>query len=445
MALVCPLLLSLVFVAGCRSTGADVAAGEEAVVLPAVEAVPARSGTLPLVERLSGVTRAANQVQLRPEISGIVAEVFVQSGAAVRRGDPLVRLRDETQRERLEQAEAAVRLAEASARQADARVAELTSQVVRLRALADAQLVSSLELETREAQLAAARASAASERARVEQELATVDERRAEVERTVVRAPIDGRVGRRNVEVGMRVDPGTLLFVLGDLDRLMVEVPLTEAMLAYIREGLPVRVMPRTGVAEPLEATLSRISPFLAEGSFSTVGEIDIANDAGTLRPGMFVSVDVRYGESERAPLVPASALWEDPQSGEAFLFVVSPGAEEAVVLAQSGELSADGVPVERRPGEIIARGRASVAVRGVAHGEWVVTVGQHLLAAEGVDQARVRLTTWERVMELQSLQREDLLASFLDKQRRVARERGAMPPSNQDYVGGATAAAPSR
>jgi HlyD family secretion protein len=127
---------------------------------PAVEAVQARSGALPLEERVTGVVRAENQVGVRPEISAPIVEVLVRSGASVRRGPPLVRLDDGTLQEQLRQAEASVRLEEASAKAARARVAELAAQLTRARQLAAQALVSRLELETLEAQSAAAVANA---------------------------------------------------------------------------------------------------------------------------------------------------------------------------------------------------------------------------------------------------------------------------------------------
>lgn len=431
----------MLLAAGC-SAPADKAPGAGAPP-PAVEAVQARSGALPLVERLSGVARSANQVELRPEIAGIVADVLVRSGATVRRGQALVVLRDEMQREQAAQAEASLALAEASAQEAAARQVELEAQVVRTRVLAEQDLVSDMELETREAQLAASEAAAAQERARVAQARASLQESRAARERTVVRAPVDGRVGRRLVEPGARVDAATLLFVLGSLDRLIVEVPLTESMLAYVEEGQPVRMTSRAFGDAELDARVSRISPFLSEGSFSTVAEIDVENDGGRLRPGMFVSVEILYGESRSATLLPAGSLLEDPRTGGRIVYVVRPGTEDARVLETTTELSERALPVEARSVEIVAEGRGSVGVRGVEDGEWVVTVGQHLLARDGSESARVRPTTWDRVTELQSLQREDLLRKFLEKQQRIGRKRGATPVPSRDYVKPASSPAP--
>lgn len=411
---------------------------------PPVEAVRTRSGSLPLEERLNGLVKARNQVEVRPEIAAPVVAVLVDSGDAVERGQPLVRLDGETLGQQLRQVEASLRLAEAQARESRARIAELSAQVVRSRSLAEQELISILDLETQEAQLAAAEANAEQAEARVEEARATVDERRTASARTVVRSPVAGRVGQRRVEVGMLVDPGTLLFRVGDLDRVIVEVPLSEGMLDDLEVGQTALVRPRGGDAEPLRATLSRISPFLEDGSFSTTGEIDVDNKGGRLRPGMFVTVDVLYGESQQATLAPASALWDDPASGVLGVYVVA-GMPDAEPDADAPpELSEKAHGVELRPVEVLATGRGTVGLRGVEADEWVVTVGQHLLAGKDDATARVRPATWERVLGLQSLQREDLLRGFMAKQRRLARTLGAGIPAGEDFLGGgATRAAP--
>ena len=435
------LLLALA-AAGCGAGGDD----EEEVVAPPVEAVAARVGTLPLEERLSGVVRAENQVAIRPQIEAPVVEVWVRSGQAVERGQPLVRLDGSALADQLRQAEAAVRLAEGAAAEARARVAELEAQVSRTRVLAAEDLVSQMTLETQEAQLAGARAVAEQAAARVEQARAAVAERRNGLGKTVVRAPVAGRLGQLQAEVGMLVDPSTVLTVVGDLDDLVVEVPLTQEMLAFVREGQTVRVATPALGPEPVEATLTRISPFLA-GSFSTVGEIDLHGPSRGLLPGMFVAVDVLYGESERATLVPLAAVWDDPRSGERGVWTVDLSAPPAAAAGGDGRrdgdrgLSSGSYPVGFRAVEVLAEGAAAAGVAGVSPGTWVVIVGQHLLADRQAESARVRQTSWERVMELQSLQREDLLQGFLDEQQRQARLRGAEPPANEEYLRGDGAA----
>lgn len=419
-----------------------------------MEAVEARFGALPIEDTTPGVVRARNQVAIRPEIAGRTVEVLARSGETVERGQPLVRLDDTEARERLRQAEADVRLAEASAEAARARVAELEARVARTRALADQELVSEQELETLEAQLDALQASADESAARVEQAQATVEERRSALAKTVVRAPVAGSLGERRAEVGMLVDPSTVLFVVGDLEELIVEVNLTEAMLARVEEGLPVVIETRAAADEPVREELSRISPFLAEESFTALGEIDVDNREGRLRPGMFVTVRILVGESQQATLVPVSAIWEDPASGRRGVFVIQESAGLEALEANTTASPDESRAVTFRQVEVLAEGRGAAGVSGIEVGEWVVTVGQHLLgrelrtaarkaetaassdsAAPAAIQARVRPVSWERVLELQDLQDEDLLEGFLDKQRKVAAVLGAEIPASEDEV----------
>ena len=406
--------------------GSDANAPAEAAQVPLVEAVQARNGALPLNERVTGTVKARNQVEIRAEVEAPIVEVYVRGGEAVRKGQPLVRHREVELREQLRRAEADVQVAEAATRQQRARVAELDAQVRRSRSLAREQLISAAELETLEAQLTAARAAADEAAARIAQARAIADERRAALSRTVVRAPVSGWIGQRNAEVGMLPRADSLLFLIGDLEHVIVDIPLTQEMLAMVKAGAPVTI--DAGAGAPMRSTIARISPFLAAGSRSTVAEIELPNADGRLRPGMSVKVDVVYGESRRATLVPLSALYEDPQSGRVSLFVVA-----NVTAAQQQEQAR---PVAQRAVEVIARGGGIAAVTAVNEGEWVVSIGQHLLAREQARTARVRRTTWERVLQLQGRQREDLLAEFLAKQQTIARTKGAEPPTSADYLG---------
>ena len=431
---------ALLVIAGCGAAGTD-SGGGEAAEAPAVEALPAREGSLPLEQAVSGVVRARNQVAIRSEISAAVVEVLVRNGDPVVAGQPLVRLDDAVLADRLRSAEAELRVAEATEVEAHARVEEIRARVVRNRALAAEGLTSPLDLETFEAQLAAAEAGAGQAEARVEQARATAQERSSALAKATVRAPVAGFVGRRDVEVGMVVGPSDVLFVVGDLDDLIIEVPLTQEMLGQVEVGSPVEIDARESEDAVVAAAISRISPFLEAESFSTVAEIDVPGDGSGLRPGMFVTVRVQVGARDRATLVPASALWEDPPTGDWTVFVLDDAAGLAEPDVTGGEIPDAPRTVRRRFVSVLAEGRGQTAVTGVDGGEWVVTLGQHLLQerldADGGDvvSARVRAVSWPFVLDLQGLQREDLLDRFLTKQRAVAHALGAELPESTAQV----------
>ena len=394
-------------------------------VIPAVEVVQAQLGSLPLEERLVGIVKADNQVEIYPELTAPIAEVPVQTGDLVRQGQVLVRLEARQFREQLNQATASFRIAEADAKQAEARLRELTLQFERTETLAAKELVSVLDLETQRAQVDAARASFERTQAQVDQARATVQERETNLARTEIRAPISGRIGQRSAEVGMRANGNVPLFIIGNLDNVRVEISLTENMLAYISAGQTTRISSEGWTDTSIVRLLSRISPFLEAVSFSTTAEIDVPNAGGLFKPGMFVNVDVYYGESEQATIVPMSALYEDPASGQVGIFVATTlGVEIPVDLPGSDDEKmplTEPTPFEFRQVEVLAEGHDLAGVAGIDPNAWVVTLGQHLLRGEK-PQARVRATTWKRLIALQNLKREDLLEQFLEKQQRMAK-----------------------
>jgi len=408
----------------------------DAVPVPAVEVVQARTGSLPLQERLSGTVRAENQVAIYPEISAPIVRVVARNGDYVREGDPLVYLKDTDFRERLRQAEAALVIAEAEARRAEATLREMRSRLERISELASKQLESQQELEAFQAQVDIAEANHDQALGRIAQAEATAEERREALGRTVVRAPISGFIGQRDAEVGMRVDTGTHLFTLGKFDVVRVEVAIPDEMINRIRTGQTAQISLEGTSEEVFEATVSRISPFLEEGTYSADAEIDVPNKDHVLRPGMFVTVDILYGESEQATLLPASVLYEDPGSGVQGVYVAAslrsetPLREPVDYDENNPPPLTEPTPMTFREVNVRARGRGLVGVDGVQAGDWVVTVGQNLLSGKGEERvsARARPVTWGRIGLLQELQDQDLLEQYMRKQQRLARDSFGEP-----------------
>jgi hypothetical protein len=148
----------------------------------------------------------------------------------------------------------------------------------------------------------------------------------------------------------------------------------------------------------------------------------------------MFVDVEILHGTRDETTLVPTGALWTDPRTGLRGVFVVA-WTQPASETAPDSQLTATAHDAAFRPLEIMAEGDGTAGVRDLAPGAWVVTVGQHMLSTRDTTAARVRATTWERVLDLQSRQREDLLRAFLEKQQRAARTRGVEPPTSAEYL----------
>ena len=412
--------------------------GMGAAVTPSVEVIQARYGALPLEERMTGIVRASNQVVIYPEITAPVERVVAQNGDYVRQGAALVYLRDKQFTDQLRQVEAALQISKADAGRTEATLNEVRTRLQRAQQLAEKQYQSAQELEALEAELASAEASHQQALARITQAEANVEEQNELVRRTIIRAPVSGYVGLKNVEVGMRVDPSTALYTIGNFSNLRVEVSIPDRMVNRIKVGDPAILRAEDELNVTVEAAVSRISPFLEAGSYSARAEIDVDNRDGVLRPGMFVAVDVLYGESSQATLIPETALYEHPATGVLGVYVAPSLRSETPIEEPETFDEADPppltgpTPVEFRSIEVLARGHGVAGVSGLQLGDWVVVVGQNLIrSVDGRAEARARPVTWERIASLQELQDQDLLRQFMEKQQRMAREEFSSPSSS--------------
>jgi len=410
------LLTAAVLSPGCSDDKQDGSSGQADATIPPVEAVRSEHGALPLVERLTGIVKAKNQVAIYPEISAPITTVYVRDGEYVEEGQPLVQLRDTQLRQQLKQARASHQIAVAQARQAEARLKEIKTELKRTRSLAEKGLTSEAELEAVETRAVSAEADLELAEARIQQAQANIEEREEALSKTIIRAPVSGHVGSRDAEVGMLVNGNTHLFTLGRLEEIEVDVVLTDRMLNYIQTGQRVEVFPQSTGAQPINGSISRISPFLNQVTHSTEAEIDLPNPDSELKPGMFVTVDIHYGESESATLVPLAALYENPASGVTGVYVSrdSLNLNSAPDTANMDNISlSEPVTFEFTEVRVIARGRMEVGVEGIEPGLWVISLGQDLIGS-GSGKARVRPVSREWVYQLQSMQRQDLLQQVM-------------------------------
>ena len=136
--------------------------------------------------------------------------------------------------------------------------------------------------------------------------------------------------------------------------------------------------------------------------------------------PGMFVNVDILYGESEQATVIPLSSIYRNPRTGETGVYVAAGYGIESDLMNNpenaSNELAnlSNPVDTEFRSINVIAKGRDTAGVEGINPGEWVVTVGQNLLSRDGRNIARVREVTWNQIIAMQRMQPQDLLMEIM-------------------------------
>ncbi|MDR0634196.1 MAG: efflux RND transporter periplasmic adaptor subunit [Azoarcus sp.] len=298
-------------------------------VLVEVAAVAART----LVDDVAAVgTLVSNQsVVLHPEVAGRVAVIRFRDGGAVRRGAVLVELDAAVQRAELQQAKAELMLADANARRAEDLFA--------------GKFVSSSTREEAASRLEVARASVALAQARLE--------------RTRIRAPFDGIVGIRKVNIGDYVRDGDALVNIEDIATLKLDFRLPELYLGRIGPGQALEVSSDVVPGVTFPATVDAIDPLVDAEGRAVLLRARLANDKGRLRPGVFARVKVLVDRRDDVLLVPETALIPAPGQTQ-FVYRVEDGHARRVEVSTGA----------RRAGEV-------EVVQGLAPGDRIVIAGQ--------------------------------------------------------------------
>ncbi len=158
---------------------------------------------------------------------------------------------------------------------------------------------------------------------------------------TRVRAPFDGIVGERFVNVGQWVASTTKVLSVYEPDPLRLQLTVPEADLALVKQDMPVAFSVAAFGDQKFQATVKFISPNVRESTRDLVVEALVPNADAKLKPGMFAVAKVALGEHPR-PVVPTNALQKDETNARVFVVVSGQVQERTVQLgAQQGDLVA--------------------------------------------------------------------------------------------------------
>jgi membrane fusion protein, multidrug efflux system len=204
---------------------------------------------------------AAEVAEVTAQVEGPIAAVNVVDSQAVKRGDILVVIDDTDAKLALRQAEADLARAQAQVLSATADVQRSAIDLKRRQALVDSGSVSGDELTKVVNESSDAAASLSGARAAVAQAQARVDKAKVDLGRTVIHAPVDGVIARRNVQLGQRVQPSTPLLSVVPVSDMYVNANFKEVQLKKVRPGQSVELecdlygkkVPFHGVIEGLD------------------------------------------------------------------------------------------------------------------------------------------------------------------------------------------------
>ena len=284
-----------------------------------------------------GSLRAVNGITVSTDLAGIISEISFQSGAAVKKGEMLVKL--DTKQE------------DAQLRSAKARRDWASVTLERQRSLVASGAASKSDYDSAESDYL--------------QAMAAVDDAQALIARKTIVAPFDGLLGIRQVDLGQYLNVGVPIVQLQSIDPIYVEFALPQQNLEQIAIGKTLRLKAAGVTANEFTGEITAIDSRLDESTRNLMVQGTVANAEGKLRPGMFVDVEVLLPENE-VITVPSSSISYAPYGDSVFVVRDKHGAD-----GQAGkEVQQQFVKLGPTRGDQVA------IISGIKEGDEVVSSG---------------------------------------------------------------------
>lgn len=310
-----------------------------------------------------GTLKAQKGTDIAPQLSGIVSGISFQSDSDVKEGDILLNLSDEDD------------IAKLKALDASADLARLTynrsKELVRNRAVSQAQLDNAVaNLKSAEAQVAT---------------------QQALVDKKQIRAPFDGHVGIRLVDIGQFLAAGQKVTTLQALDPIFVDFTLPQREVRLVSVGQAVSIQTDAFPDAVFMGKILALDPKLDSVTRNIAVRAELANPDKKLLPGMFASVTITTGMQEKKLTLPQTAVTYNPYGETIFLATKSQPenstSQDEDTKASSWFSSSSEETEEAEPAIYIAkqkfvktgtkRGDQVAIIEGVSDGDIVVTSGQ--------------------------------------------------------------------
>jgi multidrug efflux system membrane fusion protein len=312
---------------------------------------PAVTSSVPVYLDEVGRSVAREVVSVQPEVSGRITEILFDDGANLKKGDPLFTIDPRPFQAQLDSAEA--NLVQSKAALDFAKI-----QFARVQDLVESKAIARQDYDTRKNAVDVGAAQ-------VKQNEAAVESARLNLEYTAILSPINGRAGRRLVDLGNVVTANTsTLLSIERLDPIYADFTVTEndfpAVQRNSRAGqLKVEVRLPDEADKPLVGQLTFLDNSVQPSSGTVLLRATVPNAANRLWPGQFVNIRLVLSTLPKAVLVPVAAT-QDSAKGP-FVYVVKEDSTAELRPVKLGQ----------RQGDLV------VIADGLKSGERVVVTGQ--------------------------------------------------------------------
>jgi HlyD family secretion protein len=334
-------LLALVLIAGWawqrhRAAGAESGYRTETVQRGDIRVAISSTGTL----------SAISTVTVGSQISGQVTDVLVDFNSRVRKGEVLARIDPSTYEAQLEQGNAQIASARAQLVQAQATLRNAQADYARKADLGRQQLVSKGDVDLARAGRDQAGAQVASAQAAIRQQTASLKNTQVNIDRAVIRSPVDGVVLTRSIEPGQTVAASLqapeLFTIAEDLSKMQIELAVDESDIGQVRAGQAVTFNADAFPDRQFKGTVEQVR--LAATTSNNVVTypviVTVDNSDGTLLPGLTVNAEIEVSKRANVLKLGNAALRFKPADGSPLAGLQPAGRGQQ---AQSGNRGAGG------------------------------------------------------------------------------------------------------
>lgn len=263
----------------------------------------------------SGTINPLSTVSVGSQASGRIAEIYVDYNSVVKKGQLLALIDQENAKATVQQREAALEIAKAQVDVEENNIKYYKKALNRISKLNASKYSTEKDLEAAERDYDNAVAQLALEQAQVKQAQASLNSAQTELSYTEIKAPVDGIVISKAVEVGQTVaasfETPELFSVAEDLTKMQIEASVVEADIAKVKEGQKVRFTVDSYADDYFYGTVTQVRNEATTTSnvvtYTVV--IGIDNTDMKLKPGMTANVEIITAEEKDVMLVPNQAL----------------------------------------------------------------------------------------------------------------------------------------
>ncbi|MBE6443232.1 MAG: efflux RND transporter periplasmic adaptor subunit [Alphaproteobacteria bacterium] len=263
----------------------------------------------------SGTINPISTVNIGTQVSGIIAEIYVDYNSSVKKGDMLALIDPQTFEASVDQKQAALDIARAELDVTKNDIVYYKKHLDRIKKLNNSKYSTDKELESAQRDYDNAVAQKALKEAQVNQAEAMLKQARIDLDYTKIVSSVDGEVISREVEVGQTVaasfNTPTLFYVAEDLTKMQIEASVVEADIAKVKEGQKVEFAVDSFPDEVFEGVVTQVrnNPITTSNVVTYEVIIGIDNKDLKIKPGMTANVEIITAEKENVLLVPNKAL----------------------------------------------------------------------------------------------------------------------------------------